>query len=100
MRSYFKAYRTWDFRTIMTEIPAGMTETNPGVNASDATQLTKVAILLADAHAWVPPLYNRIAKVDQWIGYDVDGNPVDFDSGLDLANRLFETLFYADHPRN
>lgn len=40
--------------------------------------------------------YNRIAIIDQWVGYDQDGNPVDGDSGLTLANKVFDLQFWMD----
>jgi hypothetical protein len=108
MRTYRKAWRTKDFKTILTEIPPG----------TDLSNLDLVALVLdyrvgperppaapgsiptPHSNLWFAQLYNRIAACDQWVGYDANSTPIDGDSGITLANKLFDVRDYASKPDN
>jgi hypothetical protein len=99
MRSYFKCWRTPDFKVLRVDpLPPGI----------DVNSLELLYCLLADAHEWVPPLYNRIAAGNQWYATDGDssttsvvfGTLTDGDSGLTLANKLYDLRPYDGHPKN
>lgn len=104
MRSYRKAYRTYDFKTIFATPPPGFTITNSGVNATKADELTKVCVRIGSLFQGKPyyviQLYNRFAPVDHYDGFDADGNVVDTFTGLNLANTFADCQFYSDHPEN
>ena len=129
MRTYRKAWRSKDFKIILTEIP-------PGLNIEDFEQVCVIldyrvgperppaapgSIPTPHGNLWFAQLYNRIAAPANWVafngdgsltwtGFDGDGNPVaslgavgqlvDGASGLDLANHMFDVRSYDQHPEN
>jgi hypothetical protein len=89
MRSYTKAWITSDFKTVFV---------NPPSPKPDG--MFKVAIMRSESNVNQVTNYNYLANPANWIGYDVDNNPIVFVSGLELAVRNFRWIVYADHPKN
>ena len=91
MRSYFKVWRSSDFKTVVVDVP-------PGVELED---FEKLALMHVDRDN-IPFLHQYITGIPFWIGYNEDltiplVGPM---SGVTLINTLWNFQPYEDHPLN
>jgi hypothetical protein len=91
MRSYFKGFRSSDFKTLIVDVPEG-------------TELEDFEIVAIEhtARLNIPIIHNFFTNVPNWFGYDESltipiVGPL---SGTDLANFIYNIQPYDEHPLN
>jgi hypothetical protein len=89
MRSYYKAFRSPDFKTL-----------NLSFSPGDSIEGWETVLINHMARLNAPFFYSFLSSPVYWGRLAEDFTVIDFVSGLDMANTIFDIRPYDEHPKN